>query len=189
MAFGFNIGTTYEIPDGDLKYAFNLYAKFNLDTRFNLNIGLSYDFLQDHTNLTLDYYSTVLHRRIERQYFFLNIPALFCFQFGKGRMQSFLGAGLQFSILVKNEFSSEDEIFSTKERLINNGSFSAFGALGLGFIYKIKPKLGLTFHLNYYSSFIPLVWQSTNQIGEPIYEKININYFKGCIGILYHLKK
>lgn len=192
IALGFNISSIYKISsgeNGDWKYGICFLAQLDFKRKFDFKIGLCYDLLRDHTNISLDYYNTILHRKNEHQYSFLNIPATLCFQLRKSRLNLFVEAGLQGSILMQNEFTSDDEIFHTKEKLFNNGSFIAFSDIGIGVSYKINSKLDFIFNISYYMSFIPLVWDYTNQIGETILEKVYLNYYKGSFGVVYHFNK
>jgi len=163
-------------------------VKLYLNNYLNFNIGLTYDVLQNHSNLSLNYNNLVLHRKIERHYSFLNMPISFCFQLNKTKLKPFTVIGLQGSMLQQNE-SEDDEIWHIKRKLFNNGSFIAFYDFGLGVSYKINSKLDLTFSLNYYKSFIPLVWQDIGQSGMPITNKIYLDYYKGNIGVVYHFNK
>src|ERR1035438_9556151 len=97
---------------------------------------------------------------------FFNIPASFCFQIGKSRFKPLIDIGLQGSILTDNQYTFNDEIHHTTEHMFTNGTFSAFYDFGLGFIYKIKPELDLTFNLNYYHTILPLQLQTMSAFGD-----------------------
>ena len=77
IALGINIAPIYEPTSGhnrDWKYGFGLLTKLHLHNNINLNIGLSYDFLQEKSNLSRNYDSIVLHTKYVARYSFLNIP-------------------------------------------------------------------------------------------------------------------
>jgi hypothetical protein len=192
VSIGFNFSSTFENSNGnsgDFRYGLGFLTKINLNRNVNFNTGLSCDVLHDHINLTLDYYSTILHRTGDDYYSFINIPISFGFRINKYKFKPFIEIGMQGSILTENYYTSDDEIFHEKGQIFTNGSFCAFYNIGLGYIYEIKPKLDLIFNLYYYHTFIPLSYQYTNLIGEIENYNYSLYYYKASIGLLFHFNK
>jgi len=190
LSLNFNVASTYKVPQGetgDWRYSFSLYAQLELNNRFSFNTGLSYDVLHEHSNLILNFGNSILHRKTEEYFSFLNIPILFRYQlFGKTKLIPFIELGLQGSILTENKFTAKDELSFTEHRHFNNGSISFHYGLGTGVIYNRNSKLDYIFTINHYRMFIPLQWEYKNLLNEVVVEEVFLYYSKVNFGIIYH---